>query len=178
MNCDHAFDLMTDPVLDDSAALHEHLDACPRCQQMYDTLSPALGLFQPDRTPIATVVDDRETETASAVDIAKRVAVSLSQTPAPARRRRRLTHVAAYAVVGVITFSTTLGLLAFLFEPSVPVPLQPDSCTWLHRDAADETQDAQAVVRSCMTCHVSVPIPTAESRQTDPRPTVLAGLMN
>ena len=45
MNCDQAFDALTDNGRRDSHALIEHLDSCPRCRDMADMLDPALDLF-------------------------------------------------------------------------------------------------------------------------------------
>lgn len=45
MNCDQAFDALTDNKLRNSDALIEHLDSCPRCRDMADMLDPALDLF-------------------------------------------------------------------------------------------------------------------------------------
>lgn len=46
MNCDEAFELMTHPTDHQCAELHWHLQMCPRCLQMKETLSPALESFQ------------------------------------------------------------------------------------------------------------------------------------
>ena len=45
MNCDQAFDALTDNNLRDSNELTQHLDSCPRCRDMADMLDPALDLF-------------------------------------------------------------------------------------------------------------------------------------
>jgi hypothetical protein len=45
MNCDQAFDALTDQSQRDSDALILHLDSCPRCRDMADMLDPALDLF-------------------------------------------------------------------------------------------------------------------------------------
>ena len=45
MNCDQAFDALTDNHLRDSSELILHLDSCPRCRDMADMLDPALDLF-------------------------------------------------------------------------------------------------------------------------------------
>ena len=45
MNCDQAFDCLTDSRRRHSAELERHLANCPRCRQMHDTLEPALDLF-------------------------------------------------------------------------------------------------------------------------------------
>ena len=45
MNCDQAFDALTDNKLRNSNELILHLDSCPRCRDMADMLDPALDLF-------------------------------------------------------------------------------------------------------------------------------------
>ncbi|WP_339729802.1 hypothetical protein [uncultured Gimesia sp.] len=46
MNCDEAFELMTHPTDHQCEELRWHLQMCPRCQQMKETLAPALESFQ------------------------------------------------------------------------------------------------------------------------------------
>ncbi|QDT41137.1 hypothetical protein Pan241w_11970 [Gimesia alba] len=46
MNCDEAFELMTHPTDHQCEELLWHLQMCPRCQQMKETLAPALESFQ------------------------------------------------------------------------------------------------------------------------------------
>lgn len=48
MNCDEAFDHMTDTNLRHRPALKQHVERCPRCRQMQETLQPALALFSRD----------------------------------------------------------------------------------------------------------------------------------
>lgn len=156
MNCDCAFDLMTDPALDDCAELHAHLDACPRCRQMYETLSPALGLFvSPASSCDETSAD--EFAAAGGVEIAERVAVRLAQEPvvqaAPPGPRRPL-QAWACLLAGGLVLASAIGL-------SVPrsgapaTPSTPDQCTWLHREAVPVDQRAEAVVLSCVACHAA-----------------------
>jgi hypothetical protein len=45
MNCDDAFDVLTDPAWADTAALAEHLLNCPRCRELKQVLEPALSLL-------------------------------------------------------------------------------------------------------------------------------------
>jgi hypothetical protein len=45
MNCDDAFDALTDPALADTAELAEHLLICPRCRELKQVLEPALSLL-------------------------------------------------------------------------------------------------------------------------------------
>jgi hypothetical protein len=47
MNCDQAFDALTSRGASSNEALNQHLEACPRCRDMADVLSPALELFAP-----------------------------------------------------------------------------------------------------------------------------------
>lgn len=154
MNCDHAFDLMTDPVLDDCAELHEHLNECPRCRQMYETLSPALGLFGSSGNGFDTASAD-EAAAAGGVEIAERLAVRLAQEPpagpAPVRPRRALQAWACVLAGGLVLVSA-IGLTAFR-SGAPAVPSAADQCTWLHREAVPTDQRAEAVVLSCVACH-------------------------
>jgi hypothetical protein len=45
MNCDQAFDYLTNPQLRDAEELQAHFSTCPRCRNLADVLEPALGLF-------------------------------------------------------------------------------------------------------------------------------------
>ena len=45
MNCDMAFEHLTDPNRRDRDELQRHLAACPRCRQMKETLEPAFDLL-------------------------------------------------------------------------------------------------------------------------------------
>lgn len=156
MNCDHAFDLMTDPVLDDCAELHAHLDGCPRCRQMYETLSPALGLFVSSGSALEDASAD-EIASAGGVEIAERVAVRLAQEPplrAPSPRPRRPLQAWACMLAGGLVLVSAIGLTV----PRASTPAAPtaaDQCTWLHREAVDADQRAAAVVLSCVACHTA-----------------------
>jgi len=46
MNCDEAFELITHPTDHNCEELQWHLQLCPRCRQMKETLAPALDTFQ------------------------------------------------------------------------------------------------------------------------------------
>ena len=155
MNCDHAFDLMTDPVLDDSAELHGHLNVCPRCRQMYETLAPALGLFAASgREGEEASVDERGSW--GGVEIAERVAVRLARE-APARaaslRPRRTLQAWACVLAAGLVLMSAIGLTA----PRSGAPAAPssDQCTWLHREAVPVEARAEAVVLSCVACHAA-----------------------
>lgn len=157
MNCDQAFDVMTDPSVAESAMLDAHLGDCPRCRQMYETLSPALGLF--DRAVDSVDSITAGPMTATSVDLAERVAARLTK-PSPAERRpsRRGRRFAVIVAMTFLGFLTGLGLAAF-------VPTSPGStsglaseCAWVNRSAQPLTSGrSDAVVLSCVACHLSSP---------------------
>src|SRR6266478_2682946 len=103
MNCDTAFDLMTDAEGSRSLALARHLDDCPRCRQMQATLSPALdflveacpaeGADEPAPHYSATGSTGRRQPivTAEALRIAQQTAVALrARADSPRIRLQRL----------------------------------------------------------------------------------------
>jgi hypothetical protein len=45
MNCDEAFDALTNPAERESSSLKWHLEFCPRCREMQEVLAPALAMF-------------------------------------------------------------------------------------------------------------------------------------
>lgn len=54
MNCDEAFEALTDPQGQENSALKWHLDFCPRCREMQQVLAPALAMFSADTEPVET----------------------------------------------------------------------------------------------------------------------------
>ncbi|MCA9071722.1 MAG: hypothetical protein KDA84_22500 [Planctomycetaceae bacterium] len=54
MNCDEAFDALTDTNWQDNSALKWHLDFCPRCREMQQVLAPALAMFSGDNESEST----------------------------------------------------------------------------------------------------------------------------
>jgi hypothetical protein len=159
MNCDQAFELMTDPVGSGSPALQRHLERCPRCREMQQTLSPALDwMMASEPAPMAGASSHGESPflTAQAVLVAEQAARSL-----PKCRRQNwgvaMRRGAAMAVVAA------LGVLfgALLLEPKSPErPATPvgtlTACLWDQRQLLDQLPDAspRGVVVSCVTCHV------------------------
>jgi hypothetical protein len=64
MNCDEAFDALTDPMWADTAEVAEHLAKCPRCRELKQVLEPALLLLcgdLPAEPPMpATLPNERQ----------------------------------------------------------------------------------------------------------------------
>jgi hypothetical protein len=172
MNCDIAFDLITDRHGRHSAALHEHLAACPRCRQMLETLAPALDNLADDAAPFesaaATAYDWGDSERAAspeAVAIARQAAQRFHGDAAiPGSRwsrwaRSGARYVAAFAVGACAAF-VLLPRAGDNSERrlSAAVPVAEGQCT--RRQCASESSDlsepaVQQLVLSCMVCHVS-----------------------
>ncbi|HUQ68066.1 MAG TPA: hypothetical protein VM165_01000 [Planctomycetaceae bacterium] len=163
MNCDRAFDLMTSADGQADPALARHLDSCPRCRQMQDTLSPALDWLsgggvddwscdQPATSGTAPLL------TAQAVRVAETAARDLSHRGAalPVTLRRAL------SIAVVLLFGAVLGVAAF--DTRRPVADHPPTssaallttCLWNDPALRLRMPDAsaQSVVASCVVCHV------------------------
>lgn len=184
MNCDTAFDLMTDPHGGKSNSLREHLAHCPRCRQMQETLAPALDwLAEPapldaDQSLHAAllvheaVIRPAALATAEARQVALEAAGSLSARCAPPGVRL------GRAVAIVLRSAALVVLGAFLAssfapdsQPTGPDP-KGDAC---RRYEATETHglplsvgERNALIASCAACHretdgkFSIPrVPTA-----------------
>src|SRR5689334_2720765 len=126
MNCDTAFDLMTDAEGSRSVALARHLDECPRCRQMQATLSPALDFLvetrpadnahEPAVPPPVTGSRGRREPivTAEALQIAQQTAIALrARTETP---RIRLQRVAGRTLQYSAVFAAGLLAALMLFE--------------------------------------------------------------
>jgi hypothetical protein len=168
MNCDTAFELMTDVSGSRSSALTRHLESCTRCRQMQETLAPALEFLShaPPHELIASLAEDPEfSETAGhqpfvtveALTIANQAAYDLEEATAlPRARIRRLgSRFVRYAAV----FAAGL-LLAIVATPQHESGIiRKRECT--RREAADtthrSTEQIQILIRSCAVCHGTAP---------------------
>lgn len=163
MNCNDAFDYLTDPQRRHADELKRHLDGCPRCRHMQATLEPALSLFgEPDGSwcgaapePFDFYSDVVPNESRPArvhpadLAFAQESAARLSRQNQIAERSRRTVRLATrYAAVFLA------GALAASAVLSVPLKAQP--CAWQQPDQiVDETAGPQAVVMACVDCHQS-----------------------
>lgn len=166
MNCDLAFDLMTDPQGQGSQALQRHLSACPRCRQMQQTLSPALDWL----TEAGTVEDVSlqpaardaggcipRSATAESLDVAREAAATLSARSGPGPSSYgRLPRVA-------LRCATALGIGGLLALALIPParPLEPsrdaEGCRRQEaaRDSARSAAQLRELIASCAACHRS-----------------------
>lgn len=166
MNCDLAFELITDAAGSRSAALARHLDHCPRCRQMRETLAPALGFLQsgepgaPGRDLEAAPCAKNGARgrqpfvTVEAVRIAQQAATALaaqSETP-----RQRLHRLAAQALryLTVLAAGLFLGITYLQPQPSAaPLPRKCPRTQEAVDDLQRATGEMRAVVLSCRACH-------------------------
>ena len=159
MNCDQAFDQMTDSDLASRDELRAHLDACPRCRQMLETLSPALEAFGVEQQTIVGggMIVQREED---GMHVAQEAAARLATRPRALQRFRRR---ASWRPAGVLLFAGIV-LLAFVAglavgpsatqAPAVGVA-DASNCTWLHApEPGGPTSDSRTVVLSCVACHL------------------------
>ncbi len=153
MNCDQAFELLTDP--DNQAAagweLDQHLASCPRCRSMSETLMPALTHLRTAATNLATA---EELQWASAPPWRSGTVQPDQPTPrqpAPATRQKWLGWGLA--------FSAGLLLALLVQERDNPVsPMAPAStaaCRWDEDHSLRPGEDASSVILSCVACHVT-----------------------
>lgn len=182
MNCDMAFDLMTDAKTAGSSALARHLESCPRCRQMQETLAPALSLLSQD-APVdpspeypsaageAGVRARQPMVTVEALKIAEQAATRLTapfETPHVRLKRlagRSIRYAAAFAgglLLAVTVFATR--------DAEVP---NEENCT--RRDAGRNdiersAAEIRALALSCAACHdASHPMIERRSTSLEPR---------
>ena len=167
MNCDEAFEYLTDPVLSSSEQLEWHLSQCPRCRQMQETLAPALMLFESSAAPADTQQARRADEGAPSRPVSSR--------PAPSRGRRLkaagtttrtsnlsggLRYLMAACVGGLIAWNVS-GLFGMNSEALPSVTPDSSQCLWKSPEKAGDL-DQQAIVVSCVSCHLQHGVQTTQ----------------
>ncbi|HEY3968696.1 MAG TPA: hypothetical protein VGM05_29375 [Planctomycetaceae bacterium] len=169
MNCDTAFDLMTEPHGSRSGALAQHFDSCPRCRRMQEALSPALDFLVEGNEFGST--GDRSHATSGAypahepfvttetVQIARQASAhlaALGEMP-----RAQVARLTARAAKYAAAFAAGLLLAVVLFsQRDGSTPAADAACTrreaW-RDDASRTTDQIQALVHSCAVCHSASP---------------------
>ena len=163
MNCDDAFDLMTDMQQCRDPRLATHLRACARCREMQATLSPVLEWLT--ETPMA---DEPEVEratngrplllTAQALQLAEQATRRLPrrQQPRVAWLRQLLT-ITIVAIGGVAAGAFAIERAPGREQPAVLASDQLlTACLWNTPGKRDDLPDqtVRGVVASCILCHV------------------------
>lgn len=182
MNCDTAFEHLTDSRYRKSAELQQHLAQCPRCRLMQDTLAPALNWLgnNPDfdsddgspESSVSAIQHHHGSQraptpflTLEAVEVAEQAAQRLSSRTKPVRKLLRQWGVIAaqYAVAmgigGVLVFGTLTGRpdAQISIPHAVSTPSLSD-CTRLQFAQLDfhaPAVDPKNVVMSCVACHLA-----------------------
>lgn len=161
MNCDQAFDCLTDPHRRDTPELARHLAGCPRCRAMKDALEPALELFdelvtEPDLGALA-----RSAGSALSTDslqLAEHTAARLAEQPRPGRRPAAAWRSGLrYAAVAVLGAGIALAVQATVDDPAASGPGHLPRCLWQDRAAAEELRlTPELLSAQCSRCHHAV----------------------
>ncbi len=165
MNCDEAFEQLTDPTLANRDELEQHLQRCPRCRDMDEVLSPALRYFphgEPDafsQQPSTWTSSDTDAPFLSteAVRVAEAAATKLTSRNRTRGKKIRDALFAAAVIVPPIALGAIL-VIALAGQPqSTQMPGLPtaDPCTRLlaaHSSTGDKGS-ATTLVQSCNDCH-------------------------
>lgn len=175
MNCDQAFESLTDPRLRGSRQLQWHLDHCRRCREMQATLEPALRLLDAghcDETVAAAEADwtadataafhqfDPLPDTSPAADLVRTRPASRGSERRSTRLSRGLRYLAAGGLGAALAWS-----ISGWFGPdpveAVGLPAETQTaCLW-SQPAEAEQLDQKAIVVSCVACHLQTPVRTA-----------------
>jgi hypothetical protein len=153
MNCDQAFDYLTDSTRRDSGSLARHLAGCARCRQLKETLEPALDLFD-DPVPEPGIDSFARAAGDEAVRIAEQSAARLSKRRLLSTRRlRSVVGCAAMFLIGAaLVYGLTPPAGHFGADPAPANSI----CPWKNRTHADDAGlDATRVVLSCVDCHMA-----------------------
>ncbi len=176
MNCDEAFDVLTQPNSSRRQELLWHLDLCPRCRDLQKVLEPALAMFEtsgpapsgsqqdssatfPTRQALNSESSRLPILSDEALDLAEQAAANWTNARAK-RMWRRLSLVAATACclfLGVHSWMTRKP--DFGTNPASPeaATVSPNSCLWVAQDndtAVPKGMSNHEIILSCVACHL------------------------
>jgi hypothetical protein len=174
MNCNEAFEHLTDANLRNGNELRLHIDACPRCRQMQAVLEPALGLFDPPVLPPRPAAGSDPAprgESAPAIPYLSPDAVQLAEDTARTLMEQKTgcgVHSRRKSAMGLMFAAAGLLLAAVAVygfnldtdgdaSPLRSDPVIASECTWLNRSEASPKQPpkARGIVLSCVACHLA-----------------------
>lgn len=171
MNCDQAFDCLTDPQHRDLDALQCHLDACSRCRDLAEALQPALTLFDEASSDFGCLPSAPEIHCSDEVSRAvprsaqSRHAskwASAAYDAALQSHSHRHKEGAKIAVVLLLIGAFTAALAHVGRESSGPLAqvaeVGGESCL---RERLDATTESAPALAACLACHLD----SAESRK-------------
>lgn len=170
MNCDEAFEILTDPARNADAQLQWHLDMCARCRQMRDVLEPAMSLFgKTDETDADRPLNGMSipADSAGHDDPANRPFLSVEAVRVAETAARRLHHTTRNASTpppsrgrwlqyAAVMFIALSGIFAVQGVRERDLPTAAESaCLWQARvsDQSVVPESPRLVVQSCIACH-------------------------
>lgn len=186
MNCDEAFDALTDADARESDDLQQHLNMCARCRQMREVLAPALALFDaPPRIEPGMPIAGEQGEAAESLrkqflsveavqiarETAQRLATANRSNQSTPRRDVKwlLLQVAAVAACAAVFFTLFAPIAAGperrQTAPGAVAPKSLSQCVWNNKSAVDKMKiDSRTVVSKCVACHFdkSIDEPSAQ----------------
>lgn len=170
MNCETAFEYLTDSVLNNSPELQQHLAECPRCREMEEVLSPALS-WMTEATREDNAVRSPQPSapflTAETVAVADRLAAQLAQDqetrrallPATLQRPFAGRSWSGWRAGGVVAILMLAGFGGWFLGANwgPETPSTSAVCLWTNREwaAASVDQTAKSITMSCLTCHLA-----------------------
>ncbi|MCH8830028.1 MAG: hypothetical protein IID45_10675, partial [Planctomycetes bacterium] len=158
MNCDQAFEWITEPSRRNQPALQQHLRHCRRCRQMQEVLAPALELLTPAADEIipgfepAAMHSGFESQppphaipflSPASVRVAEQSARTLARTEVKAiefkpSQRTRFSRLAGIAAALLIGAGLAFAAFGPVFRRSADKPVAtmdaPKKCRWTQRD--------------------------------------------
>lgn len=162
MNCDQAFERLTDAQSADDAELAQHLRDCPRCRDMQQTLSPAMDWLRRSVDEKSTGRSHPWRDGRACLLTEESVAVAMKVAQRLPRVGHRSALHQALGIALVAMFGMMLGVFVISQRQDVPpkptasatFPAAAAMCLWTHRENEPRTATATNVVDSCIACHV------------------------
>lgn len=170
MNCETAFEYLTDSVLSNSPELRQHLAKCPRCREMEEVLSPALSWIVEAAREDDAVRSQQPSSpflTAETVAVADRLAAQLAQDketrrellPSTLPRKFAGRSWAGWRAGGVVAMLMLAGFGGWFLGANWGPESSSTStvCLWTNREwsAAAVDQSAKSITMSCLACHLA-----------------------
>lgn len=165
MNCDQAFDCLTNPHQRESDALQRHLNACPRCRDLADALEPALTLFDDASTSFDAYSTQSEFGCEDDCGCSSQPKANRSNSASGWRsfdrevtsqdQRHRQREGAKVAIVLLLIGAFTAAIAHVGRESPAPLSrvaeIDTDACLRQHIDAH---ADSAPILAACLACHL------------------------
>ena len=158
MNCDQAFEAMTEPTGTNGADLQIHLQSCRRCREMAEVLSPVMVALRETAETLDTFESKNSLASQESIRVATNVATQFSRRPE--RRRNRASHK-TWLQLGAAFFSGSVLALGVAFWQPAEEPMKPflpamsaQDCTWQRHDDSLQHASPKNLTLTCVACHL------------------------